>query len=56
MRADESESGEVQLERRGQFFPVPAIGAKELVIVLAGLVPARQERAGEVEPFAVPAL
>ena len=56
MRAAQLERGEIEIERRLQFFAVPGVTAEELLVVGALLVPARQERTGEVKPFPVPAL
>ena len=56
MRAAEFQRGEIEIERRLQFFAVPGVTAEELLVVGAFLVPVREKRAGEVEPFPIPAL
>src|SRR5438270_514695 len=56
MRPAQLQLGEIESERRLQLFAVPGISAEELFVVVALLVPLRQKRAGEIEPFPVPAL
>ena len=56
MRAAQFQRGEIEIERWLQLFAVPGITANELLVVGALFVPSRQKRAGEVEPFPVPAL
>src|SRR5690606_9484270 len=56
MRAAELERGEIELEPLREPAAVPRVGAEELLIVLALLVPVSEQRAGEVEAFSVPAL
>src|SRR6266436_7672275 len=48
--------GEIESKAWLQFFAVPCIGAQELLIVFAFLIPVLQERTGKVEPFPIPAL
>src|SRR5439155_19747794 len=56
MRATEFERGEIQIKLRFQLFAVPSISAEELLVVGAFLVPSRQQRAGKINPFPIPAL
>src|SRR5437667_43542 len=56
MWSTELQRGEIEIERRLQLFAVPGVTAKELLVVGAFLVPVRQERACEIDPFSVPAL
>src|SRR4051812_17528235 len=56
MRAAEFERGEIEREFLGQFFAIPSVGFQELLIVVAALVPAREERTAEVEPLPIPTL
>src|ERR1700730_12668240 len=48
--------GEIESKAWLQFFTVPCIGAHELFIVFAFLIPVFQERAGKVEAFPITAL
>src|ERR1700730_8476930 len=48
--------GEIESKAWLQFFAVPCIGAQELLVVFAFLIPALEERAGKVESFPIPAL
>src|SRR5215471_2046136 len=56
MWASELERGEIKVKLRLQLLAVPGKSAKELFVVVAGFVPVRQQRAGEIQAFAVPAL
>src|SRR6185436_14940296 len=56
MRAPELLLVEVDLERLPELIAVPAEAAQELLVVVAGLVPVRQQRGGDVDALAVPAL
>src|SRR5262249_22788443 len=56
MRTAQLQRGEIECKAWLQFFAVPSVGAQELLVVFALLIPACQERTGKVEPFPVPAL
>src|SRR2546430_9711227 len=56
MRPAELQRGEIESKAWLQFFSVPCVGAQELFVIVAFLVPALQERTGKVEPFPIPAL
>src|SRR5438132_5256842 len=56
MRATELERGEIKIEGRFQFLPVPGVTTEKLLVVGALLVPSRQQRARKIKPFPVPAL
>src|SRR5262245_29363491 len=56
MRATQLERSEIDVEFRFQLLAIPRVSAKELFVVLTALVPVCQQRAGEIEPFAIPAL
>src|SRR5207249_5981691 len=49
-------SSEIEIEAWLQFFAVPGVTAKKLLVVGALLVPSRQKRAGKIKPFSIPAL
>src|SRR5207249_6817709 len=49
-------SSEIEIEAWLQFFAVPGVTAKKLLVVGALLVPSRQKRAGKIKPFPIPAL
>src|SRR5688572_14337648 len=56
VRAAQLESGEVEIKGGSKFLAVPPISAHELFVVLAKLVPAREQRTREVKALPVPAL
>src|SRR5262245_48695756 len=56
VRASELLLREVDLERRRQLLAVPGEATEELLVVRAALVPVREQRGGDVDPLAVPAL
>src|SRR5262249_35683262 len=56
VRTAELERREVEREALTEFLAVPGERLQELLVVGALLVPARQQRAGEVEALPVPAL
>src|SRR6266851_8814618 len=56
MRAPKLERSEIEFKTWLQFFTVPCITAKELLVVVALFVPSRQQRTGEVEAPPIPAL
>src|SRR5207253_10065618 len=56
MWATQFQRGEIEVERRLQFFAVPGVTAQELLVVFSLLVPSGQKRAGEIKTFPVPTL
>src|SRR5215471_2359979 len=56
MRTAQLQRGEIECKAWLQLFAVPSVGAQELLVVFALLIPVRQERTGKVEPFPIPAL
>src|SRR5580765_63938 len=56
MRTSQLQRGEINVKARFQLFAVPGISAEKLFVVSAAFVPVRQQRAREVEAFAVPTL
>src|ERR1044071_5146229 len=56
VRAAEFERGEIERKFLGQLVAVPYAGLHELLIIVADLVPARDDRTAEVEPLSIPAL
>src|SRR5215470_15485145 len=56
MRPAELQRSEIESKAWLEFFSVPCVGAQKLLVIFAFLIPVRQERAGKVEPFPVPAL
>src|SRR6185369_14921914 len=56
MRSAETLLDEVDGKERGERLAVPTVRLQELLVVLAGLVPVREQRGREVHALAVPGL
>src|SRR5258708_40133810 len=48
--------GEVNFKRGGEGVPVPVVGTQDLLVVLTGLVPLRQQASSDIQALAGPPL